>query len=142
MNGQLYAPDSLYRRKACWHPIERKRSGIQSSKRTFQKIQIPCSCRNPPCSVLAILRSLAMPEKFCTHIRFFRAGIAQSIQRLATGWRIQGSNPGGSENFRARPDRPCGLSSLLYNGYRVSYPGVKRPRRGVNPPPPRVKSRG
>ena len=26
-------------------------------------------------------------------------------------------------------------ASLLYNGYRVSFPGVKRPRRGVDHPP-------
>jgi hypothetical protein len=34
--------------------------------------------------------------------------------------------------FRTGPDRPWGLLSLLYNGYRVSFPGVKRPGRGVN----------
>jgi hypothetical protein len=28
------------------------------------------------------------------------------------------------------------LPSLLYNGYRVSFPGVKRPGRNVNHPPP------
>jgi hypothetical protein len=35
--------------------------------------------------------------------------------------RIQGSNPGGGEIFRTRPDRPWGPPSLLYNGYRVGY---------------------
>jgi hypothetical protein len=46
--------------------------------------------------------------------------------------------------FRSRPDRPWGPLSLLYNGYRVSFPGVKRPGRGVDHPPPssaRVKER-
>ena len=38
-------------------------------------------------------------------------------------------------NFRTRPDRPWGPTSLLCNGYRVSFPGVKRPGRGVNHPP-------
>jgi hypothetical protein len=34
------------------------------------------------------------------------------------------------------PSRPAlGPPSILYNGYRVSFPGVKRPRRGVNHPP-------
>ena len=48
------------------------------------------------------------------------AGIAQSVQRLATGWTVRGSNPGGGgEIFRTRPDRTCGLPSLLYSGYRV-----------------------
>ena len=40
------------------------------------------------------------------------------------------------EIFRTRPDWPWGPHSLLYNGYRVSFPGVKRPGRGVNHPPP------
>ena len=31
--------------------------------------------------------------------------------------------------------RPSGPASLLYNGYRV-FPGVKRPGRGVDHPPP------
>ena len=30
--------------------------------------------------------------------------------------------------------------SLLYNGYRVSFPGVKRPGRGVDHPPPPPKA--
>jgi hypothetical protein len=36
--------------------------------------------------------------------------------------------PGGGEFVRTRPDRPCGTPSLLYNGYRVLFPGVKRPK--------------
>ena len=47
------------------------------------------------------------------------AGIAQSVKRLATGWTVRGSNPGGGEIFHTRPDRPWGPPSLLYNGYRV-----------------------
>jgi hypothetical protein len=43
---------------------------------------------------------------------------------LATGWTVRGSNPGGDEIFRTRPDRPWGPPSLLYNGYRV-FPGGK-----------------
>ena len=41
-----------------------------------------------------------------------------------TGWTARGSNPGGGEIFRTRPDRPWGPPSLLYNGYRV-FPGGK-----------------
>jgi len=63
------------------------------------------------------------------------AGIAQSVWRLATGWTVRGSNRGGDEIFRTNPDRPWGPFSLLYNGYRVSLPGVKRPGRGVDHPP-------
>jgi len=51
------------------------------------------------------------------------AGIAQWVYGNATGWTVRGSIPGGCEIFRTRPDRPWGVPSLLYNGYRV--PGVK-----------------
>ena len=45
---------------------------------------------------------------------------------IATRYELDGpgSNPDSSEIFRIRPDRPWGLSSLLYNGYRV-FPGRK-----------------
>jgi hypothetical protein len=60
------------------------------------------------------------------------AAIAQSVWRLATSWTVRGSNSVGGEIFRSRPDRSWGL---VYNGYRVSFPGVKRPERGVDHPP-------
>ena len=40
------------------------------------------------------------------------------------------------EIFRTRPDRPWGPPSDLYNEYRVSFPVVKLPGRGVDHPPP------
>ena len=49
---------------------------------------------------------------------------------------VRGSNPGGGEIFRTHPHRPWGPRSLLYNGYRVSFEGVKWPGRGVDHPPP------
>ena len=42
---------------------------------------------------------------------------------LRTG-RSRGSNPGGGEIFRTRPDRRWDPLSLLYNGYGV-FPGGK-----------------
>jgi len=48
---------------------------------------------------------------------------------------VRGSNSSGSEIFRTSPDRPWGPPSLLYNGYRVSFSGVKWPGRGVDHPP-------
>jgi hypothetical protein len=63
------------------------------------------------------------------------AGIAQSVWRLATGWRIRGSNPGGDEIFRTRPDRPWGPHNLLYNGYRA-FPGGKAAGAWCWPPTP------
>ena len=38
------------------------------------------------------------------------------------------------EILRPRPGRPWGPPSLLFNGYRVCFPGVKRPGRGVDHP--------
>jgi len=46
----------------------------------------------------------------------YKAGIAQSIQWLPTGWKVRRSNPGGVESFRTRSDWPWGPTSLLYNG--------------------------
>jgi hypothetical protein len=42
-----------------------------------------------------------------------------AVWRLATGWTVRGSYPGGDEIFRTCPERPWGPPSLLYNGYRV-----------------------
>ena len=54
------------------------------------------------------------------------------------GWTVQGSNPGSGEILRTRPHRSYGTPTFLYNGYRVSFPGVKRPGRGVNHPLPAI----
>ena len=45
---------------------------------------------------------------------------------IATRYGLEGpgSNPGGGEIFRTRPDLTWGPPSLLYNGYRV-FPGGK-----------------
>ena len=59
-----------------------------------------------------------------------------SVVGIAMGWTVQGSNPAGGEIFRTRPDRPWGPPSLLYSGYRVCFPEVKRPGLGVNHQPP------
>ena len=62
--------------------------------------------------------------------------VAQSLQRLATGWTVRGSNSGEDEIFRTCPDRPWGPPSLLYNGYRVFPEGKQRPRRDTDNSPP------
>jgi hypothetical protein len=48
---------------------------------------------------------------------------------------VRGSNSGGTEIFRTRPDRPWGPPSLLYNGCHVSFQSIKQPRRGFDPQP-------
>jgi len=61
-------------------------------------------------------------------------GQDSSVDSLQAGWsgdRI----PVGGEIFGIRADRPWGPTGLLYNGYQVSFPGVKRPGRGIDHPP-------
>ena len=57
---------------------------------------------------------------------------SDSLRAGRSGYRI----PVAGEIIRNRPDRPWGQLNLLYNGYRVSYLGVKRPGRGVYHQPP------
>jgi hypothetical protein len=40
------------------------------------------------------------------------------------------------EIFRTHSDRPWGPPSLMYSEYQLCFPGVKRPWRGLNHPPP------
>ena len=62
------------------------------------------------------------------------AGIAQPVQRLATGWKVRGSNLGG-ERFSA----PVQAGPVAYPASCTmgtgSFPGVKRPKRGADHPP-------
>jgi len=68
----------------------------------------------------------------------FVGRVAQSVQRLATGWAVRGSNPGGGEIFRTCPGRAWDPLSLLYNGYWV-FPGCKeRPGRDADPSSPSI----
>jgi len=61
--------------------------------------------------------------------------LAQSVQRLTTGWTVRDRIPMGTK-FSAPPDRPWGPPSLMYNGYRV-FPGSKvRPERAADHLPP------
>jgi hypothetical protein len=60
---------------------------------------------------------------------------AESVDRLTTDWKVQGSDPGGGEIFRTYPDQPWCSPSLLYNGCRVSFPGVKWLGWGADHPP-------
>jgi hypothetical protein len=48
-----------------------------------------------------------------------------------TGCTVRGSITGGSEIFHTRPNWLWGLPFLLYNGHRLSFPGVKRPGCGA-----------
>jgi hypothetical protein len=54
---------------------------------------------------------------------------------MATGWTVWGSNPGGGEILRTRPDR-AGAHPASYTMGTGSFPGVQRPELGVDHPPP------
>jgi hypothetical protein len=49
-----------------------------------------------------------------------------TLNRAYTNW---------ASKSKAFPNRPWGPSSLLFNGYRISFPAVKRLGRGVEQPP-------
>jgi len=56
------------------------------------------------------------------------------ISAVATGWTVRGLNPGGGRDF-LHPSRPDQASYTLGTG---SFPGEKRPGRGVDHPPTSV----
>jgi hypothetical protein len=56
------------------------------------------------------------------------AGYSLSVETL---YRLDGPGFGAQRGWELLP-RPWGPPSLLYNEYRVSFPGVKQPGRGVN----------
>jgi hypothetical protein len=51
------------------------------------------------------------------------ARIAESVQRLGTGWAVRGSNPDGGEIFRTFPDRPPRSTQSLVQWVRAVFPG-------------------
>ena len=70
------------------------------------------------------------------------AGIVQSVQRLANGWTVRGSNPGGGRDFSAPVQIGPGAHPASCTMGTGSFLGVKRPGRGVDHPPhlaPRLK---
>jgi hypothetical protein len=60
------------------------------------------------------------------------AGVAQMVEQICYGLDGPGSNPGGGEILRTRQDPSWSPPTLLYCGYRISIPGVKRPELCIN----------
>jgi len=58
------------------------------------------------------------------------AGTVQSVRGLAKGWTVRGSNPGGG--VQTGPGAHTAKNTMATE----SPPGVKRPGRGVEHPPP------
>jgi hypothetical protein len=63
-----------------------------------------------------------------------RAGIAQSVKRLVTGWTVRGSIAMGTRFFATVQTGP-GVPQLPVQWVPGLFPGVKRPGRDVEHPP-------
>ena len=87
-------------------------------------------CRTNTQNPVAGIGRRTMKQSSCTLLIGGRENVVG-----VTGWKVRESNPGGGGIFRTRPERTWVPPSLLYNGYRVSFLGVKRPERGVDHPP-------
>ena len=61
----------------------------------------------------------------------FGAAIAQSVQRLATGWTDRGSNPGVERDFPHQSRLALGPTQPPIQRVPGLSRGVKRPARGV-----------
>jgi hypothetical protein len=61
-----------------------------------------------------------------------------SVVGVTTRYRLDGagSNLDGDETFCTCPEWPWGPPSLLYNGYHVSFLGVKQSGGGIGHPSP------
>jgi hypothetical protein len=58
------------------------------------------------------------------------------------GWTVWELNPAEGKIFHICPDQHWQSCSFLYNGYQLSFPGVKQLGHGVDHPthlPPRLK---
>ena len=78
---------------------------------------------------------------FVLQVQTKKQNAGKSRQRKKYEWstenkRIKTKNTDGGEIFRTRPDRPWVSPSILYNGHRVSFPGVKQQRRDPTHPTP------
>jgi hypothetical protein len=99
-------------------------------------LQVFCVDHTPWSRVLLEqLAGLQQVKKYPTFYGTRVGPVSQSVWRLTTGWTVWGSNPGGDEIFRTHLDRHWGPPSLQHKGYQI-FPGLKRPGRGADHPPP------
>jgi hypothetical protein len=90
---------------------------IHKTRQTREAIDNPTLRRKPMRSVCRVIQTIIL-----------------SIYCFPLGKRYSG-RPGGAI-FRTRPDRPWAPSNRLYYRQRVSFPGVERPGRSFDHPPP------
>jgi hypothetical protein len=80
----------------------------------------------------------ALYSTFCLRLISLWGPGLHSRHSASTGWTVWGSGPDVSKIslFHTLPDQPRSPYSLLYDGYRGCFPGVKRPGHGVDRPSP------
>jgi hypothetical protein len=108
----------------------------------YRGVHWPEAGRTPERYALYILYWILMSYSLTTRVLSFSVACACRCCRSAVvpeyhifcmqPVRGRGTNSGGSEIFRTRPDRRWGPPNLLCNGYRVSFSGVERPGLGGN----------
>jgi hypothetical protein len=131
LTGAIILWRQLHERTQYWKGYGRKRlwpNRGASTGKTVQNRRKPSS-RQPMIlpQVQSVINTRHKPARYVSSVPL------EGKQGVRTSrWMVRGSNPGEVEIFRARPDRPGGPPSLLCNWYRVSFPGVKRPGRGVD----------
>ena len=76
------------------------------------------------CLYVCMYLSLSVCMYVCMYVCTFSTNLNARYGLDGPGIESQGG--WGSEIVGASPDRPCGPPNLLYNGHRVSFPGVKR----------------
>ena len=96
----------------------------------------PCTCDHfyPPIFLSLCGYISASCDLRCAELHLWCPDIAVGIA-TSYGLESPGIESWWGEIFRTRPDRLWGPPSLLYNGYRLSFLGVKRPERSVDHPP-------
>ena len=87
-------------------------------------------------SANAVLREMVKgtPCIFDAHVGFFKRVRSHEERLIPPSW-VLGWNPSGGRDLTYASRPPGGLPSLMHKIYRVFFPGVKRPWRGVNHPP-------
>ena len=84
-----------------------------------------------PCVLLRAVSVRILLGITCSRVPGSSVGI---VTELRSGW--SGIESRWGTRFSARPDRPWGPPSLLYNGYRVFPVGKVRPGRAADHSPP------
>jgi hypothetical protein len=119
-----------------------RRDPLLHSAHHSEKTTMPPAGFEPPIAAIEWPQTYVL-DRSATRICFFISYVHLPVSRdgvVGTATRYELDGPGteyrSTRIFRTRPDRFWDPPNLLYNGYRVSFPGVKRPERGVNHPPP------